>query len=86
MDVPGRRQSRVDTSAMLRISWTERTSNEYILRDIRPPQRLSSTVCSRELTFFGYIIRASNMEKLNQRECVAAGVPLIAEFTPARRR
>lgn len=51
MDVPGRRQSRVDTSAMLRISWTERTSKEYILRDIRPPQRLSSTVCFRVLTF-----------------------------------
>ena len=49
---------------LLRIPWTARRTNTSILRQIKPEQRLSSTVYKRILTFFGHIQRKNAMEKM----------------------
>lgn len=49
---------------MLRIPWTARRTNASILQEISPPQRLSSIVYQRILTFFGHIQRKQDMERL----------------------
>lgn len=49
---------------MLRVPWTARRTNNSILREIKPAQRLSSMTYGRILKFFGHISRHDNMERL----------------------
>ncbi|CAG9839065.1 unnamed protein product, partial [Diabrotica balteata] len=51
---------------MLRISWTDRRTNNLILRELKVSQRLSSKVHLQQLKYFGHVMRANteNMERL----------------------
>jgi len=46
---------------MLRVSWREFRTNESILEELRPEQRLLEVVRGRKLNYFGHMIRADKL-------------------------
>jgi len=48
---------------VLRVSWTEKRSNEWILEKVGEKKTLRADIISRKLTYFGHIIRHPCLEK-----------------------
>ena len=48
---------------VLRISWTDRITNEEVLRRISCKERLLNTLNERKLAFIGHILRTNGLEK-----------------------
>ena len=48
---------------MLKISWTERVTNEAVLRRIKPKNNLYKTIQTKILKYFGHIIRRQNLQR-----------------------
>ena len=60
----------------LRVSWTVRTSNQYILKEISPEYSLEGLMLKLKLQYFGYLMgRTDSFEK-----------PLMLETIEGRRR
>ena len=49
---------------MMRISWTERRSNESVLKDANLERTLIRTIRERQLKFLGHVIRNKGLEHL----------------------
>ena len=49
---------------MLRVSWTERRSNESVLETIGGSRELLATIRKRQMAFLGHAIRADGLENL----------------------
>ena len=49
---------------MMRISWTEKRSNESVLKDANLGRSLIKTIRQRQLQFFGHICRHKGLEHL----------------------
>ena len=49
---------------MMRISWTEKRSNESILKEINTERSLIKTIRKRQLEFLGHIYRDKGLEHL----------------------
>ena len=49
---------------MLKVSWTERRSNENILTIIGGRRELLAMMRKRQITFFGHVMRADVLENL----------------------
>ena len=49
---------------MMRISWTEKRSNESILKEISTERSLIKTIRKRQLEFLGHIYRHKGLEHL----------------------
>ena len=47
----------------LRISWTEKKTNDQVLRRINCKDRLLDTLNSRKLKFIGHVMRSKSLEK-----------------------
>ena len=48
---------------VLRISWTEKKTNDKVLRRINCNDRLLDTLNRRKLNFIGHVMRSKNLEK-----------------------
>ena len=48
---------------IMRISWTEKKSNEEVMEKARYKRSLLKTIRERQLNFFGHINRADGIEK-----------------------
>ena len=46
---------------ILRVSWTERRTNEYVLRQLNIRPELINSIKKRKLAYFGHITRAQNL-------------------------
>ena len=49
---------------MLKVSWTQRITNEEILNRVGNPVRLLDVIRGRQLKFLGHVLRADGVEKL----------------------
>ena len=48
----------------MRVAWTARISNQYILKEINPEYSLKGLILKLKLQYFGYLIqRADSLEK-----------------------
>ena len=50
---------------MLRISWTERRTNDSVLEEIRKPRELMKIIRTRQLNFLGHVMRREAMENIS---------------------
>ena len=48
---------------LLRISWTEKKTNDEVLQKIRCKRRLLDTLNTRKLTFLGHVLRSTSFDK-----------------------
>lgn len=60
---------------MLRISWTQRRTNESILQQIKPKKRLRTIVAENIAKFFGHVVRGNGLERLTVEGMVAGKRP-----------
>ena len=49
---------------MLRVSWRERRTNEWVINIIKPEWTLESRVVQAALSYFGHVARSEGMEKM----------------------
>ena len=49
----------------MRISWTERRTNESVLQEIGKPRELLKTIRKRQLSFLGHALRREALENLS---------------------
>ena len=49
---------------MMKISWTEKKTNELVLEMAGTQRKLMSTICKRQLQVFGHIMRKNGIENL----------------------
>ena len=48
---------------ILRVSWMDRKTNEWVVNNIRPNWTLESRVIKAALSYFGHVARSEGMEK-----------------------
>ena len=48
---------------LLRVPWTARRSNQYILKEINPEYSLERLMLKLRLQYFGYLMRTDSLEK-----------------------
>src|SRR5215469_9241646 len=48
---------------LLRVPWTEKRTNQSILRQIKPETFLEAKIVKQKLSFFGHIMRSDAIEK-----------------------
>ena len=59
---------------LLRVPWTTRTSNQFILKEISPEYSLEGLMLKLKLQYFGHLIRrADSLEKTLMLEGLGAG-------------
>ena len=49
---------------MLKVSWTQRITNEEILGRVNTKKELMNNICKRQLSFVGHIERKGGLESL----------------------
>ena len=49
---------------MMKVAWTERKTNETILKEAETERRLLSVILERQARFFGHVMRRDGLEKL----------------------
>ena len=54
---------------MLKTSWTEKKTNEDILNKMDTSRSLMATILTRQLSFFGHIIRKDGLENMDVQSC-----------------
>jgi len=69
---------------MLKISWTDRISNETVLNRMRKEKEIAKTVKSRKLSYFGHIMR--NMNKYRILHNILQGTIARGRRPPGRRQ
>jgi len=58
---------------MLRISWTERTTNKCILNELNIRKELLGRIVKRKLAFLGHSMRQHRNELV--KECITGTIP-----------
>jgi len=49
---------------MLKVSWTQRVTNEEIMRRVKTKRELMTSICKRQLKFVGHIERKGGFESI----------------------
>ena len=49
---------------MLKVLWTQRVTNEEIMRRVKTKRELMTTICKRQLKFVGHIERKGGFESI----------------------
>ena len=49
---------------MMRVSWTERVTNNSVLERANAERKLVSTIQTRKLKYFGHTIRQNNIQRV----------------------
>ena len=47
----------------MRVPWTARRSNQFILKEINPEYSLEALMLKLKLQYFGYLMRTDSLEK-----------------------